>query len=328
MEERILFSQKTTIFVPVDNDSRIKPMSKDSLCAQHTDCSGCPKAMESTLIHRNLLRGQHIPKDKCTQNCMLFMIEGELLINSDEHPGTTLHEKQFILQAIGSKMELLALTEVEYIAYWFTELPLICEDRYKEILERSEAPLTYTPLIANTKLERLLHDIADYFKEQPSACGKYLDIKRQELVYILTCYYPLRQISTFFYPISTYTESFHYFIMQNYDKVKNVEEFAHLGGYTTTTFRRLFKNMYNVPVYEWILDKKREGILNDLQFTKQRISVISSRYGFDSLSHFAHFCKDSFGDTPRSLRKRAASGEKITIIKEKNDDSAREQGDE
>lgn len=78
MEERILFSQKTTIFVPVDNDSRIKPMSKDSLCAQHTDCSGCPKAMESTLIHRNLLRGQHIPKDKCTQNCMLFMIEGEL----------------------------------------------------------------------------------------------------------------------------------------------------------------------------------------------------------------------------------------------------------
>ena len=103
MEERILFSQKTTIFVPVDNDSRIKPMSKDSLCAQHTDCSGCPKAMESTLIHRNLLRGQHIPKDKCTQNCMLFMIEGELLINSDEHPGTTLHEKQFILQAIGSR---------------------------------------------------------------------------------------------------------------------------------------------------------------------------------------------------------------------------------
>ena len=56
--------------------------------------------------------------------------------------------------------------------------------------------------------------------------------------------------------ISTYTESFQYFVMQNYDKVKHVEEFAHLGGYTTTTFRRLFKNMYGVPVYEWILDKK------------------------------------------------------------------------
>ena len=117
--------------------------------------------------------------------------------------------------------------------------------------------------------------------------------------------------TSFFYPISTYTKSFHYFVMQNYNTVKNVEEFAHLGGYTTTTFRRLFKNLYGIPVYEWILEKKREGILEDLQRTNMRITEICNRYGFDSLSHFAHFCKDSFGDTPRALRKKAANGEKI-----------------
>ena len=83
--------------------------------------------------------------------------------------------------------------------------------------------------------------------------------------------------------------------MQNYGKVKNVEEFAHLGGYTVTTFRRLFRNLYGVPVYGWILDKKREGILDDLQHT-----------------NFAHFCKASFGDSPRALRSRAAQGEKIS----------------
>ncbi|WP_336594603.1 helix-turn-helix domain-containing protein, partial [Bacteroides acidifaciens] len=47
------------------------------------------------------------------------------------------------------------------------------------------------------------------------------------------------------------------------------------------------------------------------QHTKMRITEICNRYGFDSLSHFAHFCKDSFGDTPRALRKKAAGGEKI-----------------
>ena len=166
MEERILFSQKTTIFVPVDNDSRIKPMSKDSLCAQHTDCSGCPKAMESTLIHRNLLRGQHIPKDKCTQNCMLFMIKGELLINSEEYPGNILREKQFILQAIGSKIELLALTDVEYIVYWFNELPLLCEERYREITEQAEAPLTYTPLIMSERLHHLITSMPEFLGEE------------------------------------------------------------------------------------------------------------------------------------------------------------------
>ena len=86
--------------------------------------------------------------------------------------------------------------------------------------------------------------------------------------------------------------------------------------------------MYNVPVYEWILDKKREGILNDLQFTKQRISVISARYGFDSLSHFAHFCKDSFGDTPPFITETRCQWRENHYYKKKNDDSAGEQGDE
>lgn len=234
---------------------------------------------------------------------MLFMIKGELLINSQEYPGATLREGQVILQAIGSKIELLALTDVEYIVYWFNELPLICEARYQEILKPQEAPLTYTPLMMNHRLANFMTDMCSYLDDQ-IPCTKFIEIKCQELVYLLTCYYPLPQLSVFFYPISTYTESFHYFVMQNYDKVKNVEEFAHLGGYTTTTFRRLFRNMYNVPVYEWILEKKREGILYDLQYTKLRITEISNRYGFDSLSHFAHFCKASFGDTPRALRAR------------------------
>ena len=286
-------------------------MIKNSYCKRFTDCAQCPKAAQGTFVYRNFPRGQHFPADKCTQNCILFMIKGELLVNSQEYPGTSLRDGQFILQAIGSKIELLALTEVEYIVYWFNELPQICESYYREILNTSEAPLTYTPLVMNYRLSRFITDLGEYLTEGIS-CGPFIDIKSQELVFLLTCYYPRPQLSNFFYPISTYTESFQYFIMQNYNKVKNVEEFAHLGGYTVTTFRRLFRNMYGVPVYEWILDKKREGILDDLQHTKERITDISTRYGFDSLSHFAHFCKASFGDSPRALRSRAAKGENIS----------------
>lgn len=288
-------------------------MARDTYCKLYTDCSQCSKVTDSTFTNRKLPRGQHFPKDKCTQNCMLFMIKGELLINSEEFPGTILRNGQFVLQAIGSKVELLALTDVEYLVYWFNELPLICHDRYQEIVSQAEAPLTYTPMIMNARIQYLISDLATFLEGQPP-CSKFIELKSQELAFLITSYYPLPQLSAFFYPISTYTEGFHYFVMQNYGKVKNVEEFAHLGGYSTTTFRRLFRNLYNVPVYEWILEKKREGILEDLQHTKMRITEICNRYGFDSLSHFAHFCKDSFGDTPRSLRKKAASGEKIGKI--------------
>ena len=289
-------------------------MTRETQCNRQTDCAQCPKATEGILVHRKFPKGQHFPPDKCTQNCILFILQGELLVNSEEYPGTTLREGQFILQSIGSKLELLALTDVNYVVYWFNEPPLICEQRYHEILQQSEAPLTYTPLVMTQRITNFMKDICDYLDEQ-MPCGAFIDLKCQELIYLIICYYPIPQLSKFFYPISSYTESFQYFVMQNYEKVKNVEEFAHLGGYTTTTFRRLFKNMYGVPVYEWILSKKREGILEDLQHTKQRITEISNRYGFDSLSHFAHFCKASFGDSPRALRTRAARGEKITALK-------------
>ncbi len=235
-------------------------MPGDSFCIQYTNCTGCPKNVENILVYRNLPKGEHIPKDKCTQNCMLFMIKGELLINSEEHPGITLRERQIVLQAIGSKVEILALTDVEYVVYWFNELPLLCEDRYREMMEQAEAPLTYTPLIMSERLYHLVTSMPEFLAEE-NPCSKYIDLKCKELVFLITNFYPLPQLGSFFYPISTYTESFHYFVMQNYSKVKNVEEFAHLGGYTTTTFRRLFKNLYGVPVYEWILEKKREGIL-------------------------------------------------------------------
>lgn len=282
---------------------------KEKKCGRLIDCSQCSKALEESLFHLKKRRGEHIPVEKCTQNCIIFMLKGELLINSNEYPGAILRDGQFILQAIGSKLELLALTEVEYVIYWFSELPQICDVRFQKILEVAEAPLTYTPLVTIPKLADLLSNICEHLDEEGLPCSKFIEIKCLELVYILTCYYPLPQLSIFFYPISKYRQTFHYFVMQNYDKVKNVEEFASIGGYAITTFRRLFKNMYGEPVYEWILNKKREGIINDLQFTDMKITEISQKYGFDSLSHFAHFCKSSFGDSPRSLRTRAAKGE-------------------
>lgn len=172
-------------------------MTLNSCYSRQMDCALCPKTSQGALIYNQYSKGHHSPAEKCTQNCIMFILKGELLINSEEYPGTTLQSNQCILQAIGSKVELLALTDVECLVYWFTELTFLCEERYKEILEIAHAPLTYTPLTVIPKLGRLLDDLTEYFKEQPNTCGKYLDIKCQEIIYILTCYYPIQQICTF-----------------------------------------------------------------------------------------------------------------------------------
>lgn len=291
---------------------------KKKVTCKEVDCNLCAFADASPMVFRRFKKGTHFPAEKRIQNCIIFVQKGELLINSAEYPGTILKSMDMVLQGIGSKLELLALTDVEYYIYWFTELnDLICKEQYEHILKNSKEPLVYSPLKANPQINHLFADITTCITKLGSPCNRYLEMKGRELIFLLTNLYPLQQISSFFYPISIYTESFYYFVMQNYEKVKNVEEFAHIGGYSTSTFRRLFKNMFHVPAYEWILDKKREGILADLRRGDERLSVICERYGFETPSHFAHFCKSSFGDTPRSLRKRLQEGEETACGKEK-----------
>lgn len=57
--------------------------------------------------------------------------------------------------------------------------------------------------------------------------------------------------------LSEYTDSFQYFVLKNYDKVKTVEEFAELGGYMATTFRRIFTSVFHRPVYEWMQERRK-----------------------------------------------------------------------
>ena len=87
-------------------------MRLETCCNRQIDCMVCPQKSEGVLVYRHYPKGQHFSAEKCTQNSMIFMLKGELLVNSDEYPGTTLQSRQLILQAIGSKVELLALTEV------------------------------------------------------------------------------------------------------------------------------------------------------------------------------------------------------------------------
>ncbi len=272
------------------------------------------KTCNVSFLNKRYLQGEHLPTCKCEKNMLLFVLEGELLFNSYQYPGATLRKGEVVLQPMGSKIEYLALTEVLLVRCEFNDIPLIDEEMYNKLMEEVDAPLTYTPLEMHQQVTDYMHNLVALLDDAHEHIYPFLEMKARELTYLLLRYNDEPQLRKFFFPIQSYTENFQHFVMQNYAKVKNVEEFARLGGYTLSTFRRIFKNVFGQAVYEWILDKKREGIIHDLQYTTEKISLICKTYNFDSLSHFAHFCKSSFGDTPRNLRKRGQAGEDLTLL--------------
>lgn len=278
-------------------------MGTNIYCKKRTNCAQCQKMNEEAFTLFSIKKGHHRPAIKCTQNCIMFLTKGELLVNSEEYAGVTLKANQFILQAIGSKIESLAMTDCELILYRFNEPFLLCDESQRELLQTTEPPLICTPLDMVPPMTHFIESLQYYITDN-RICGDLLKAKRAELSYILSTFYTLHELASLFHAISQYTNSFHYFVMNNYTKVRNVEEFAHLGGYTITTFRRLFKNMFDEPAYEWMLKKKKIGIIEDLYHSKLTISDISNKYAFESLPHFSNFCKTHFGDSPRALRNK------------------------
>lgn len=274
----------------------------DSSCGGTLDCQKCPKAVPNAIIHASHAKGFHLPAHKCEDNMILFLLKGEILVNSREYAGTLLHAGEFILQAMGSKLEVLAMEESECVCYHFNQLELFCEHRYQYIMESVPPPLIYSPLRIVSELESFLEGSRSYLAES-RICRDLLSFKRKELAFILGRYYTDYELSPLVHSLSQYTTSFQYFVLQNYMKVKTVEEFANRGGYTVTTFRRIFNSVFHEPVYEWMLKRRKEEILYELHHTAASISEICYKYGFESLPHFSNFCKKYFGASPRNLRK-------------------------
>lgn len=282
--------------------------SSDLRYTKFTDCSSCSEYRRDIFKYRSYPKGMFIPADRCLQNTLYFLLKGSARVNSEEHPNTVFHEGQFILQPIGSKVEFKVLEATECILYFFERPINVCNERFNKGASLAE----------NTRMEPIVMDMCPplrYFVEglrmylnDELLCAGFMQAKRTELVYLLNCYYTLKDLAAFYTPIYRYSKSFRYFVMQNYMRAKDVEAFAQLGGYSTPTFRRMFKETFGEPVYQWMLKKKCEDIQIDLTTTELSITEICYKFGFESLSNFSHFCRTNFGLSPRSIR--TSKGEK------------------
>lgn len=280
-------------------------MHESSVCGSSVyECRQCSKAVDNTILYASHPRGYYHCVRRSEENVMIFLIKGEVLVNSQEYAGVMMRAGEFILQAIGSKYEILAMTDAECVCYRFDKPEFFCEGRYMHITKEVTPPLIYSPLKITPELQYFLDGSKTYLAGE-KICKELLSFKQKELAFILSLCYNDYELSMLVHPLSKYTDSFQYFVLKNHLNVKTVEEFAKLGGYSATTFRRIFNSVFHQPVYEWMLERRKEGIIYDLRNTDASISEICYKYGFESLPHFSNFCKKNFGASPRGLRSKA-----------------------
>ena len=53
-----------------------------SVCGDPMMCQNCKKSVPNAIFHVYHRRGFHYPAQKCEENFILFLIKGEMLVNS------------------------------------------------------------------------------------------------------------------------------------------------------------------------------------------------------------------------------------------------------
>lgn len=92
------------------------------------------------------------------------------------------------------------------------------------------------------------------------------------------------------------------FMGAHYTKPLYIEDFAELSGRSVSSFKKDFKNEFNMPPKKWINKKRIENAMLMLAQTGKSITDIAFDTGFENASYFSFIFKQETGLSPRDFR--------------------------
>ncbi len=92
------------------------------------------------------------------------------------------------------------------------------------------------------------------------------------------------------------------FMLQNFDKPLDIEDYAYLTGRSISTFRRDFKSKFNISPKKWLIEKRLEKAASLLKEKSDSITSIALQVGYENTSHFIKAFQKQFNTSPKQFQ--------------------------
>lgn len=278
----------------------------------HTFCNSYGENKAPIIEELQLERGKQI-EFSSNNNKVLFVMSGGLDFWEGETPNRKISKKEMVMLSSNRKFTAIVNESSTVLIIKFPHniqlwdcISMESIINKKEINDENE--------IRHLEVNEVLWNYASslkYYLSEGLSCLHFFELKLKEFFFIMKSFYSKETLASFFYPIFSNDIDFSHFIYRNYDKVKTAQELATLSNYSFSGFQKRFKRVFRVSVYHWMLQKKSQRILQDINLGVKPLKEISEEYGFNSPAHFNDFCKIHFGCTPGKMRKKSYQGEPI-----------------
>jgi len=92
-------------------------------------------------------------------------------------------------------------------------------------------------------------------------------------------------------------------VLKQYREARTLPELAAKCGFNSTkTFTRYFRKYFNTTPKQWLLEMKKEEMIEKLRHTRLTTRQIAEELEFSNLAYFSDFCLRKTGKRPEEIR--------------------------
>lgn len=242
--------------------------------------------------------------------CFMYLVSGEQEINSTtEH--WRLNAKEAVLMKCGAHFaEWLKTSKTDQCEAIAIHLyPDVLKKIYEKelpafIVGTASSKTEITSKIINDELiYNYIASMQFYFNNPTLVSDELLVLKLKELILLLTKTENASSIQHLFTRLFTPREfSFKEIIEAHTLSNLTINDLAKLTNMSVSSFKRVFKSIFNDSPAHYFLNKKVEHSAELLAISDQRISDIAFDCGFNDQSHFSKSFQKKFGISPSQYR--------------------------
>lgn len=247
----------------------------------------------------NLISGEGFENDSPNGICLLFIISGGISVISKENRIKDINAGEMIVLSALDCYRVLCCDRAELVVFTSDHPKEYSGGLLKSLKKQCEEISYYfDKLPIRRPLDSFLNLLLNYLKDGMN-CGYLQEEKQEELFILLSNYYTRDELGLFLYPYMMQKDTdFRKIVLVNSLKAKSVQELIFLCGYTASGFKKIFKEMFDEPIYQWMLQQKAEKLRYCLAEDDVNLKGLIDEFGFSSPAHFTKFCKKWLEKTP------------------------------
>lgn len=269
---------------------------------EHLSCGNYLEKVENGFKYIEFKQDEVILEKETAWNYIVFLIEGECVINYNQFKDRKVQAGSIILLPKMATITIGITAGTRLISLSFSISLNLCDKFALQSLTGlcEEIDYDFKPLSIRYPLPPFL-ELVTHCLTQKMDCVHFHSLLQQELFLLLRGFYSKEELALLFYPILATELSFKDFIIENYSRVNNVNDLISISNMGKCKFYSKFKKVFGVTAKQWLLKQRNLHILNKVMESETTIGELMEEFNFDSQAHFTHYCKQHFNCTPREL---------------------------